>query len=406
MTTNLSPDILYGYGDPAVLRLEAAQAGDPHDWYYVFCTSNDAPDAFPILRSRDLQNWEPRGFIFPRGAEPPWASVGENVADFWAPEVHLVDGEFRAYFVARDRSARSELCIGVARARHPEGPYSAEPEPLLTGDKIDPHVYVQSAGRSYLYWKEDKNGIWPNLLNEFIYTHPSRITRLFENRQDRVTASFLSALWPWIRELQPMERFFVQHALIQSINSDFAAFEQRLSGCAHQDADPEVQHQCRTILRNLKTTIYVQPLSSDGVSLTGDKEKVLENDQGWEAHVVEGMWVTSIGDRYYMFYAGNDFSTVEYGIGAAVSDSPLGPFEKPTGAFLQSTAEWLAPGHPSVFVDRNGKATMFLHAYLPGSVGYKQFRALLCIGLNFDTGAKVKATRLAAPIDLQFDRKV
>src|SRR5437868_1163520 len=38
---NLSPRILAGYGDPAVLKTD--------EGYIVVATSNDAPDAFPIL---------------------------------------------------------------------------------------------------------------------------------------------------------------------------------------------------------------------------------------------------------------------------------------------------------------------------------------------------------------------
>src|SRR6185295_6837651 len=64
LTENVHPKILIGYGDPAVLR------GD--DGYWLVATSNDAPDAFPILHSVDLEHWEPRGFVFQEGKEPAW----------------------------------------------------------------------------------------------------------------------------------------------------------------------------------------------------------------------------------------------------------------------------------------------------------------------------------------------
>src|SRR5215210_4881446 len=57
LTENVSPQILCGYGDPAVLRTD--------DGYYLVATSNDAPDAFPILHSDDLDHWRPIGFVFP-----------------------------------------------------------------------------------------------------------------------------------------------------------------------------------------------------------------------------------------------------------------------------------------------------------------------------------------------------
>ena len=59
ITDNLHPHILCGYGDPAVLKTD--------EGYFLVATSNDAPNAFPILRSADLELWEPAGFVFPDG---------------------------------------------------------------------------------------------------------------------------------------------------------------------------------------------------------------------------------------------------------------------------------------------------------------------------------------------------
>jgi arabinan endo-1,5-alpha-L-arabinosidase len=67
---NLSPQILAGYGDPAVLKTD--------DCWYLVTTSNDAPNAFPILRSVDLASWEPLGFVFPKARRRngrPWADM-------------------------------------------------------------------------------------------------------------------------------------------------------------------------------------------------------------------------------------------------------------------------------------------------------------------------------------------
>jgi arabinan endo-1,5-alpha-L-arabinosidase len=86
LTENVHPQILVGYGDPAVLKAE--------DGWWLVATSNDAPDAFPILHSTDLEHWEPKGFIFPSGAEPEWAAKGRNMADFWAPEMEKVADEY------------------------------------------------------------------------------------------------------------------------------------------------------------------------------------------------------------------------------------------------------------------------------------------------------------------------
>jgi hypothetical protein len=98
------------------------------------------------------------------------------------------------------------------------------------------------------------------------------------------------------------------------------------------------------------------------------------------------MWVTKWDEKYYLFYAGNDFSTSQYGIGVAVGDSPVGPFTKMEKQLLQSTESWWAPGHPSLALTPNGEPALFLHAFFPGEAGYKRFRALLSIPLVFLDG--------------------
>src|SRR5688572_20608665 len=59
LTEPVDPRVLYGYGDPCVVRVA------PGD-YRLLVTSNDAPDAFPILRSSDLETWRLGGFVFPQ----------------------------------------------------------------------------------------------------------------------------------------------------------------------------------------------------------------------------------------------------------------------------------------------------------------------------------------------------
>jgi beta-xylosidase len=133
----------------------------------------------------------------------------------------------------------------------------------------------------------------------------------------------------------------------------------------------------------MKTPMFAQALSADGSSLIGERTKIIENDLEWEAHLIEGMWVTKQNNQYYLFYAGNDFSTSQYGIGVAMAKSLMGPYKKANIQLLQSTDTWWAPGHPSLVMDTEGKPRLFLHAYFPGNAGYKIFRALLSIPLLF-----------------------
>jgi hypothetical protein len=359
LTRNIGPGIRDGYGDPAVIRTEHG--------YHLVATSNDAADAFPILRSSDLLDWEHAGFVFPSGASPPWAITGENVADFWAPELHRVGDGYLLCFTARD--AARELCIGLARADHPEGPSAPDPEPLLTGGVIDPHLLVCD-GRTLLFWKEDTNAVWPRLLASLLGEMPALANQLFDDETDRRTAHLCAALWCWARTASPMEQFFALQPLIEAGVARFGNLRSRLGD--HPN-----------ILKAMETPVYAQELAADGRSLIGERRTVLVNDLAWEGHLIEGNWVTRQNGRYYLFYSGNDFSTPDYGIGVAIANDPLGPYRKMAEPLLRTTSDWWGPGHPSVATGPDGVPRLFFHAFPPGTGGYKQFRALLSARLAF-----------------------
>jgi hypothetical protein len=145
------------------------------------------------------------------------------------------------------------------------------------------------------------------------------------------------------------------------------------------------------LLDAMRTPIFAQQMAPDGASLIGDRVQVLENDQPWEGHLIEGPWVTRQAGRYWMFYAGNDFTNPAYGIGVAVADDLLGPYVKQPEPLLGSTGEWLAPGHASVAPGLDGRPQLFFHAFHPGTGGYNAFRALLTVGLEFsDEGVNLR----------------
>jgi arabinan endo-1,5-alpha-L-arabinosidase len=372
LTGNLSPEVRHGYGDPAVIRVG--------EEYYLVATSNDAPDSFPIARSRDLRRWELVGFVFPRGHKPPWAADGEGVSDYWAPEMHRVGGEYRVYFAAREQDGH-DLAIGVATSPRPEGPFATPGEPVLRGGVIDPHVVVDDEGTAFLLWKDDTNGVWPGLLHQLLHEHGRLVAELLPDDEDRRTASLLATLWPWVRTREPMERFFVQQLLVEAVTDRFPAVREQLGALLAREADAAVRQAVRGVLDAMRTPIWARRLAPDGRSLEGERTLVLENDLEWEAHLIEGVWVARQGGKHYLFYAGNDFSTARYGIGVAVADAPLGPYRKLPEPLLRSTAEWWGPGHPSVAEGPDGEPWLFLHAFFPGRTGYNEFRALLAAPL-------------------------
>ena len=382
LTRNLSPRVLHGYGDPAVIRVRD-DAPDGRPWFYLVATSNDAPDSFPIARSRDLREWEMVGFVFPSGRKPEWAADGNQVSDYWAPEMHRVGDEYRVYFVARERIGHS-LSIGLATSARPDGPFATSGGPVLRGDVIDPHLLVDAGGDVVLFWKEDANGVWPSRLSALLHAQPHLVTELFSAPEDARTASLVAEMWPWLRTVEPMERFFVQQVLMEAVTTQFTGFQQRLAMLIEGMDTSGARRDAEGVLAAMRTPIRAQRLTPDGRGFTGEAVTVLENDQEWEAHLIEGIWVTRHAGRYYLFYAGNDFSTVDYGIGVAIADSAFGPYRKMEQPFLRSTAEWWGPGHPSVAIGPDDEPWLFLHAFFPGRTGYNEFRALLTVPIAFE----------------------
>ena len=378
---NLSPRTTAGYGDPAVLKTD--------EGYWLTATSNDAPDAFPILHSHDLETWTHKGFVFPEGEAPNWTAHGRLVGDFWAPEMARCGDEYWLVYTARQRS--NALAIGLAKAPHPTGPWrdlghplinahavntTGLPEdptqPVLSGGVIDSHIFIDRNFDRYLFWKRDTNGVWPRPLAGLMRERPELIERLFADEEDRRTAAFAAAIQPWANGRRPMERFYLMQPLIEAVVDNWAHVRSVLQGVEGADR----------ILDAMSTPIHAQRLSDDG-ELVGEDSVVLTNDQEWEGHLIEGPWVTCQDDRYWIFYAGNDFCTPAYGIGVAVADHPLGPYVKQTEPLLRSSRSWWAPGHASVADGLDGKPQLFFHAFFPGTGGYNAFRALLTTPLTF-----------------------
>jgi hypothetical protein len=289
------------------------------------------------------------------------------------------------------RQTTNALAIGLAKSPSPLGPWqdlgrpllsggavnttgSDDPnKPLLSGGVIDSHIFVEEGGEPYLFWKQDRNGVWPRPLAGLMRARPELIARIFATEEDRRTAAFAAAVQPWANGRRPMERFFLMQPLIEAALGSWSNVRSVLGQCGEADF----------ILEAMRTPIRAQRLGPDGESFIGQPVLVLANDLDWEGHLIEGPWLTRQQGRYWLFYAGNDFCTPAYGIGVAVADHPLGPYVKQPEPLLRSTPNWSAPGHASVAPGLDGAPQLFFHAYFPGRGGYNEFRALLTAKLRF-----------------------
>jgi xylan 1,4-beta-xylosidase len=136
-----NPVIAGDHPDPSVIRVG-------HE-YWATVTSGTWEPEFVLFHSRNLLNWEVSGAVFQK--RPDWAE-----RDFWAPEISEDHGRFFVYYTARKKSG--SLCVAVATASSPSGPYTDQGPLVCQEDgSIDAMAVSDERGGRYLVWKEDGN---------------------------------------------------------------------------------------------------------------------------------------------------------------------------------------------------------------------------------------------------------
>ncbi len=137
------------FPDPTVIR-------NPDGFYYAYATQTERNGRWinlQVARSQDLVRWEYLGDALP--TKPAWAS---KTQDFWAPHVIRDDGRYIMYYSAKPDTAdeRHGLCLAVATASTPAGPFVDMGRPLQCGEgfaNIDPMEFEDPAtGKRLLYW--------------------------------------------------------------------------------------------------------------------------------------------------------------------------------------------------------------------------------------------------------------
>jgi len=86
----------------------------------------------------------------------PWAG-----RQMWAPDCAFKNGKYFLYFPVKDKT--DIFRIGVAVSDQPEGPFKAEANPIRGSFSIDPAVFTDTDGKSYMYF----GGIWGGQLQRY-----------------------------------------------------------------------------------------------------------------------------------------------------------------------------------------------------------------------------------------------
>ncbi|KAB7729957.1 family 43 glycosylhydrolase [Rudanella paleaurantiibacter] len=185
----------------------------------------------------------------------PWAG-----RQLWAPDAAYKNGTYYLYFPVKDK--QDVFRMGVATSKSPTGPFKAEPQPIAGSYSIDPAVFTDTDGTSYMYF----GGIWGGQLQKWAsgqYDANGSDTDLGKPDQPALSAK------------------------VARLSADMLRFDE--------------------------TARDVQILDEAGKPiLAGDHNR----------RFFEGGWLHKFGGKYYFSYSTGDTHLLAY----AVGDSPYGPF--------------------------------------------------------------------------------
>ncbi len=185
----------------------------------------------------------------------PWAG-----RQLWAPDVAFKDGVYYLYFPVKDK--QDVFRIGVATSKNPAGPFKAEPQPIPGSFSIDPAVFTDTDGSTYMYF----GGIWGGQLQRW------------NNGKYDATGSKTDSQ----KEDQP-----ALTAKVAKLGKDMLSF------------DGEVK---------------------DVVILDKQGKPLLTKDH--DRRFFEGAWMHKYNGKYYFTYSTGD----THYLASAIGDKPYGPF--------------------------------------------------------------------------------
>ncbi len=130
-------------------------------------------------------------------------------------------------------------------------------------------------------------------------------------------------------------------------------------------------------------TIWIQPVTRDGVSAVGERRQLIRADRPEEANIVEAPTLFKHSGEYVLFYSANAYNSGRYFVNYATSKSIDGPFVKAAGALLNRDVlggSYSNPGGQDVIPGRKEDYLVF-HAYTAPNQ-----RSMFVAGLGWENG--------------------
>jgi len=114
-----------------------------HNW---FCMKD-----YHVFSSENLVNWTDHGVIVSQ-EKVVWVDSTKN--SMWAPDCYEKNGKYYFYFpaIVDTNTGLFGMAVGVAVSNTPYGPFKPEDKPIKGVSGIDPNVFRDTDGQTYLYW--------------------------------------------------------------------------------------------------------------------------------------------------------------------------------------------------------------------------------------------------------------
>jgi GH43 family beta-xylosidase len=366
----------------------ALPAADPyvlHDkrsgYYYAYSTDGADPGYyFGVYRSADLATWKKvPGGALPANDPKQWGNDW-----FWAPEVYY-NARTRLYFMfyAARSDANKENWFGyadfeepsktgVAVSRSPAGPFhnianqpidynpydpdyhdvnlimgpdqKKPPATLAEGETaplgtyipfIDPDVFFDSDGRTYLYFSRNayRNWVWDTDLGKYI-------------EESNIYAVELTNDWWNDPRGQTMPTI--------------APAYRGANASPGGPSGPRRDGWVRILDYDHDKQAWENADVNDYAATGGEKKdrRWAEGSSTLKTYGPDGRPI------YYLTYSANNWETPQYGVGYATASSPLGPFTKsPTNPILSQDAAigMYSTGHGSFAVSPDERQLYYVH---------------------------------------------
>ena len=185
----------------------------------------------------------------------PWAG-----RQLWAPDAAYKNGTYYLYFPVKDK--KDVFRMGVATSKSPSGPFKAEPSPIEGSYSIDPAVFTDTDGKTYMYF----GGIWGGQLQRWS-------SGKYEANGSKTDSG--------------------------------------------KDKEPALSAK---IARLSNDMLHFNEVAKDVKILDKEGKPLLTSDH--DRRFFEGSWMHKYNGKYYFSYSTGDTHFLAYALG----DSPYGPF--------------------------------------------------------------------------------